>query len=311
MGYRNLKACVTDLERTGRLVRISAEIDPYLEASEIQRRVYQAQGPALLFERVKGCRFPVVCNLFGTRERTHFLFRDSLESVRRLIALKIDPMQFAKTPWKYLSAIRPALSMLPRKSRQGPILEYTTTISELPQLVNWPADGGPFVTLPMVYTEHPGRPGLMNSNLGMYRVQLAGNEYEPDREVGLHYQIHRSIGVHHAEAIARGEPFRVNVFIGGSPAMILAAVMPLPEGLSELTFAGALQKRAIRMIPQANGPAIYSEADFCICGTVDPQHLKPEGPFGDHLGYYSLRHDFPLLKVDRVYHREGAIWPFT
>ena len=311
MGYRNLQECVRDLERNGHLVRISVEIDPHLEASEIQRRVYQARGPALFFERVKGCRFPMVSNLFGTVDRTRFLFRDALESVRRLIALKIDPMQYAKTPWKYLSAIRPALSMLPRKTRRGPILAHTTTISELPQLVSWPDDGGPFVTLPEVYTEHPGRPGLMNSNLGMYRVQLSGNEYKTDQEVGLHYQIHRSIGVHHAAAIERGEPFRVNVFVGGSPAMILAAVMPLPEGLSELTFAGALQKRAVRMIPQTNGPAVYSEADFCISGTVDPNNLKPEGPFGDHLGYYSLQHDFPVLKVDRVYHREGAIWPFT
>ena len=145
----------------------------------------------------------------------------------------------------------------------------------------------------------------------MYRVQLSGGEYEPDREIGLHYQIHRGIGVHHAAAIRAGKPFRVNVFVGGPPAMMLAAVMPLPEGMSELTFAGALGGRRIRMIQRADGLPIYADADFCICGTVEPDKLLPEGPFGDHLGYYSLRHDFPVLRVEHVYHRDDAIWPFT
>ncbi|MEZ6044852.1 MAG: UbiD family decarboxylase [Planctomycetaceae bacterium] len=159
--------------------------------------------------------------------------------------------------------------------------------------------------MPQVYTEHPDKPGLMNSNLGMYRVQLSGNQYAHNQEIGLHYQIHRSIGVHHAAAIARGEPLRVNIFVGGTPAMTLAAVMPLPEGMSELTFAGALSGRAIRMVPQGGAPAIYGEADFCITGTIDPERLLPEGPFGDHLGYYSDAHDFPVLKVEHVYHRDG------
>ena len=172
-------------------------------------------------------------------------------------------------------------------------------------------DGGPFITLPQVYTEDPDRPGLARSNLGMYRVQLAGNEYEPDREVGLHYQIHRGIGVHHAAAIRRGEPLRVNVFVGGPPALTVAAVMPLPEGLPELAFAGALGGRRVAMVAPDGGLPMPAEADFVICGTIDPHRRKPEGPFGDHLGYYSLAHDFPVLRVERVYHRDGAIWPFT
>lgn len=309
MGYRNLQECVRDLERTGRLVRVPVEIDPVLEAAAIHRRVYAAGGPALLFERVKGCAFPMVSNLFGTLERTRFLFRDALETVRQLVALKIDPTAFWKSPWQYRGVPRAALTMLPRSVRTGPVLSRETSLSELPRLVSWPKDGGPFITLPAVYTEDPDAPGLMASNLGMYRVQLAGNRYGAN-QVGLHYQIHRSIGVHHAKAIAKGEPFRVNVFVGGTPAMMLAAVMPLPEGLSELTFAGALSGRAIRMIRQPSGPAIYAEADFCLTGTVAAEQL-PEGPFGDHLGYYSLAHDFPVLNVDRVFHRPGAIWPFT
>jgi 4-hydroxy-3-polyprenylbenzoate decarboxylase len=178
-------------------------------------------------------------------------------------------------------------------------------------LKSWPDDGGAFITLPQVYTEDVGRPGLMSSNLGMYRVQLSGKEYQTNQQIGLHYQIHRSIGVHHAKAIAQGEPFRVNIFVGGSPAMTLAAVMPLPEGMSELTFAGALQNRRVKMVRQSGRPSIYAEADFCISGTVDPEKLLPEGPFGDHLGYYSLAHDFPVLNVEKVYHRRDAIWPFT
>ncbi len=311
MGYRNLKECLIDLERAGQLVRLDQEIDPYLEAAEVQRRVYQAGGPAIVYERVKGCRFPMVSNLFGTLERTRFLFRDALQAVRHLVELKIDPMAFWKNPWQYRGVARAALSMLPRRVRSGNAVRNETTIDQLPQLQCWPDDGGAFVTLPEVYSENVDRPGLMQSNLGMYRVQLSGGEYQPNQQVGLHYQIHRSIGVHHAAAIRRGEPFRVNIFVGGSPAMMLAAVMPLPEGLSELTFAGALSRRPIRMIRQNTGLPVYAEADFCICGTVDPDRLLPEGPFGDHLGYYSLAHDFPVLNVEKVYHRDGAAWPFT
>jgi 4-hydroxy-3-polyprenylbenzoate decarboxylase len=322
MGYPSLRACVADLERTGQLVRIDEEIDAALEAAEIQRRVYQAGGPAVLFTRVKGCRFPMVSNLFGTLERTRFLFRDMLEAVRHLVELKIDPASFWKDPWRYRDVPRALWFLRPRFVRSGPILDATTTIGALPQLVCWPRDGGAFITLPQVYTEDADRPGWRYSNLGMYRVQLSGNEYPPDRQVGLHYQIHRGIGVHHSKAIRKGAPFRVNIFVGGPPALALAAVMPLPEGLPELAFAGALGGRRVRLIapsPPAplsggegsNGLPLAADADFCITGTVDPDLQLPEGPFGDHLGYYSLAHAFPVLNVAKVYHRKDAIWPFT
>jgi 4-hydroxy-3-polyprenylbenzoate decarboxylase len=311
MGYRSMSDCVRDLESTGQLIVIDQEVAPYLEVAAIQRRVYQAGGPALLFRRVKGSEFPVVGNLFGTLDRAKFLFRDTLESVRRLVELKVNPGAFGKNPWRYRGIPRTLWRLLPRRARTGPILAHQTTIRRLPQIQCWPMDGGPFVTLPQVYTEDPDRPGPARSNLGMYRVQLGGNEYEPDREIGLHYQIHRGIGVHHASAIRRGEPLRVNVFVGGPPAMTVAAVMPLPEGLPELAFAGALGGRPVRLVAPDGGLPMPADADFVIRGTIDPHRRKPEGPFGDHLGYYSLTHDFPVLKVDRVYHREGAIWPFT
>lgn len=311
MSSQTLEQTINDLRRSGQLLEIDQPIDPHLQAAEIQRRVYQAKGPAILFRRVNGCQFPMVSNLFGTTERTRYLFRDTLKAVRQLVALKVDPQQGFKHPLKSLRALPTARNMLPRKVRKGPILAHRTTIEKLPQLVSWPDDGGSFITLPQVYSEDPRQPGLMHSNLGMYRIQLAGNEYKQNQEIGLHYQLHRSIGVHHGAAIEKNEPFRVNIFVGGSPAMTLAAVMPLPEGMSELMFAGALAGHRIPMIPQANGPAIYAQADFCISGTVDPDRLLPEGPFGDHLGYYSLKHDFPVLNIDAVYHRPGAIWPFT
>jgi 4-hydroxy-3-polyprenylbenzoate decarboxylase len=311
MGYRNLQHCLRDLEATGQLIRITQEVDPHLEAAEIQRRVYQAQGPAILYTRVKGCRFPMVSNLFGTRDRTRFLFRDTLDAVRHLVELKIDPAEFAKRPWRYRDVPRSLLHMWVRKVSRGPILDGQTTIDALPQLKCWPNDGGAFVTLPQVYSEDADRPGWMKSNLGMYRVQLSGNQYRPNEQIGLHYQIHRGIGVHHAAALRTGVPFRVNIFVGGPPALTLSAVMPLPEGLSELTFAGALGGRALRMVCRPGALPMPAEADFCIVGTVDPQQLLPEGPFGDHLGYYSLTHDFPVLNVERVYHRRDAVWPFT
>src|ERR1043166_2550796 len=243
MGYPSLRACVTDLERHGQLVRIDAEVDPYLEAAEIQRRVYQAQGPAIYFARVKGCQFPMVSNLFGPLERTRFIFRDMLAAVRHLVELKIDPANFWKNPWRYRDVPRTLWFLRPKFVTSGPILDATTTIGALPQLVSWPNDGGAFITLPQVYTEDADRPGWRHSNLGMYRVQLSGGQYERDRQVGLHYQIHRGIGVHHAAALRKGVPFRVSIFVGGPPAMTLSAVLPLPEGMPELPFAGALGRR--------------------------------------------------------------------
>ena len=312
MGYSSLRACVVDLERTGQLVRLEEEIDPYLEAAEIQRRVYRAGGPAIFYSRVKGCRFPMVSNLFGTMARTRFLFRDTLRAVRRLVEVKIDPSLFWKNPLRFRDLPRTLWNMRPHFCADGPILALRTTIGALPQLVAWPNDGGAFITLPEVYTEDFSKPGWRHSNLGMYRVQLSGNQYAPDHQVGLHYQIQRGIGVHHAAALKKGTPLRANVFVGGPPALALAAVMPLPEGLPELAFAGALGGRRIRLIDGKEGSLpICADADFCITGTVAPDELLPEGPFGDHLGYYSLQHPFPVLRVDKVYHRADAIWPFT
>jgi 4-hydroxy-3-polyprenylbenzoate decarboxylase len=164
--------------------------------------------------------------------------------------------------------------------------------------------------LPQVFTEDIDKPGVMNGNLGMYRIQLSGNDYVQDKEIGLHYQLHRGIGVHQTKANAKGQPLKVSIFVGGPPSHSFAAVMPLPEGLSELTFAGVLGARRFRYAV-IDGYVISCDADFVITGEVYPNENKPEGPFGDHLGYYSLKHDFPVMRVHKVYHKKDAIWPFT
>ena len=313
MGYINLQECVEDLERHGLLRRIELPVDPYLEAGMIQRRVYQAGGPALLFTQVTGSAFPMLGNLFGTLERTRFIFRDTLRTIETLVKLKVNPFQALKEPARLLGAPMGALHLLPKRvgQSQAPSLSCRTKLSALPQLVSWPNDGGAFITLPQVYSEHPSKPGFGKSNLGMYRVQISGNQYQADKQAGLHYQIHRGIGVHHQEAIKRGERLKVNVFVGGAPSMSVAAVMPLPEGMPELSFAGLLGGHRIAMAELAGCLPVPAEADFCIVGSIDPSATLPEGPFGDHLGYYSLTHPFPFIEVEAVYHRPDAIWPFT
>jgi 4-hydroxy-3-polyprenylbenzoate decarboxylase len=310
MGYASLRECIDDLERAGHLRRVREEVDPYLEVAEIQRRVFRAGGPALYFERVRGCAFPLASNLFGTMERVRFLFRDALDGVRALVSAKVDPARFVKDIGRAIRLPAVASHLVPALVRSGPVFDHEMALGALPRITSWPLDGGPFITLPQVYSEDPERPGLRGSNLGMYRVQLSGNDYVEGREVGLHYQIHRGLGVHHAAAIARGERLPISIFVGGPPSMTIAAVMPLPEGLPEIAFAGALNRRRIRMAKRTGGH-VHVDADFCIRGTIGPSETKREGPFGDHLGYYAKADEFPVLRVDSVHHRTGAIWPFT
>lgn len=311
MPYKSLEECLLDLERNGQLIRITEEVDPYLEMAAIHLRVHEAGGPALLFENVKGSKFRAASNIFGTLKRSEFIFRDTLKTVQQLIDLKNDPVKVLKSPIKNLNTGLAALKAFPKKNPlQKPVLFEEIKISDLPQIQHWLMDGGAFVTLPQVYTEDADKPGIMNANLGMYRIQLSGNDYELNKEVGLHYQLHRGIGVHQTKANKKGSPLKVSVFVGGPPSHSVAAVMPLPEGISEMTFAGVLGGRRFRYCYQ-DGFCLSTDADFVITGEVYPGENKPEGPFGDHLGYYSLTHDFPVMRVHKVYARKNAIWPFT
>ncbi len=309
MPYSTLQDCIDDLERNGQLLRIKEEVDPYLEMAAIHLRIHEAGGKAVLFEKVKGSKYRAVSNLFGTTERSNLIFRETLEDIKKLIALKSDPMQALKYPFRYIRTAVSALMALPKKVSSNSFEKIR--ISDLPQIQCWEMDGGPFVTLPIVYSEDPDKPGVMSSNLGMYRIQLGGNDYIQDKEAGLHYQLHRGIGVHQTKWNKLGKPMKVSVFIGGPPSHAFAAVMPLPEGMSELTFAGALGGRRFRYMYDEEGFLLSTDADFVITGEVFPNENKPEGPFGDHLGYYSLKHDFPLMRISNVYAKKEAIWSFT
>ena len=316
MRYRSTRDVVADLRQHGKLIEVDLPLSPILEIPEIQRRVYARKGPAVLFKNPTNSSFPMVSNLFGSLDQARFLFRHTFDRVRRAIELKIDPSAFFRNPLRYVSAPSTAWTMLPKHVSSGSVLANRCQIDDLPHLISWPNDGGPFVTLPQVLSCPPQTstnqpPNLSHCNLGMYRIQLSGNEYITNQQIGLHYQLHRGIGIHHQQSLVAGKPFPVTITLGGHPAMTLAAVMPLPENVGELTFAGALAGHRIPMISQNSTAPIYADADFAICGIIDPNSLKPEGPFGDHLGYYALTHPFPWMQVTNVYHRKDAIWPFT
>ena len=301
-----------DLEKAGQLLRVKTEVDPDLEMAEIHRRIFDQQGPAILFENVKGSPFRAMSNLYGTFDRTEYLFRHTIEKVKKVIELKAQPDRLLKNPLRYLSAPFTALSALPMKSWGRGAVQYSqTTIDQLPLVKSWPMDGGAFVTLPQVCTLPPGEKNPMKTNIGMYRIQLSGNEYQLNKEIGLHYQLHRGIGNHHTAYNDSDEDFRCSVFVGGLPSHAFSAIMPMPEDISELTFAGMLAGRRFRYHYDDQGHFLSSDADFVITGRIRKGETMPEGPFGDHLGYYSLEHPFPVMDVDRVYHRKDAIWHFS
>ena len=311
MAYSNLEACLLDLERNGQLLRIKEEVDPHLEMAAIHLRIHEQKGPAILFEKVKGSKFRAASNIFGTLERSEFIFRDTLPQVKKLIEIKIDPVAALKNPLAALSALPAAINALPKKNPiSQPVTFEEIKISDLPLIKHWSMDGGAYVTLPQVYTEDADKPGIANSNLGMYRIQLTGNEYELDKEIGLHYQLHRGIGVHQTKANKKGMPLKVSCFVGGPPAHSVAAVMPLPEGLSEMNFAGVLAGKRFGYTYK-DGFCLSTDADFVITGEVFPGENKPEGPFGDHTGFYTPMDRYPHFRITAITHRKKAIYPAT
>jgi UbiD family decarboxylase len=309
--FPDLRAFIDELRRDGDLAVVDAPVDPRLEAAEVHRRVVAAGGPALLFTRPVGADFPLVTNLFGTRRRAERAFgARPLRLMRRLVeaAETLLPPTPARL-WAARDLAREALRLGTRRRSGGPVLEVTTReprLDRLPALTCWPEDGGPFLTLPLVYTEPPGTAGTGRSNLGLYRMQVHG-----PRSTGMHWQIGKGGGFHYAVAEERGEALPVTVFLGGPPALILAAVAPLPENVPELLLASLI---AGRKLPLTKGPGphpLVADAEFALAGRVPPGRRAPEGPFGDHYGYYSLRHDYPVFELDWMAHRRDAIFPAT
>lgn len=308
MPYHSLEESLLDLERAGMLRRIKTEVDPYLEMSAIAKEAFENKGPALLFEKVKGSPFRSAANIFGTKERAYFLFRKNLKELKAAIAFKASPQNLLKNPNQIFKFPFAGIHALPKRS-SFKFLKNTCRLEDLPQLHSWPEDGGAFLTLPQVCSLPLESKNIMQSNLGMYRIQISGNDYKKNEECGLHYQINRGIAAHHQKAILENKPQKISIFLGGPPAHTLAAAMPMPSNIPEVVFAGMLAGRAFRYQIR-NGWVISTDADFCILGEIQPS-LKPEGPFGDHIGYYSGKHLFPYMKVHKVLHRPNAIFPFT
>ncbi len=306
---RSLRPFLDALRARGDLLEVDVPVDPALELPEVHRRAAAAGGPALFFRRPGGSPFPVVTNLFGTPERIDLAFGPRPERfVRDLVGLAktILPPTLGKL-WAARQLAFEALKVGLATRSTGPVLdvvERPARLDTLPALTLWPEDGGPFVTLPLVYTEHPE---TRQHNLGMYRMQVYG-----PTATGMHWQIGKGGGFHYAVAEARGEALPVTVFLGGPPALILAAIAPLPEAVGELLLASLLLGRRLPMVRTPLSPhRLVAEAEFALIGTVAPRVRKPEGPFGDHYGYYSLRHDYPVFEVEAVARRRDAIYPAT
>jgi 4-hydroxybenzoate decarboxylase subunit C len=306
----NIGSFLDCLKKERELQVIETPVDPCLELAEIQRRVVAEHGPALLFLNVKGTRFPVVTNLFGTRRRIDLAFgEDPYRFFRRVAeAIEILGAPSVSKLWKCRDLAISGLKLGTASRRSGPVLERVMNparMKELPQIKSWPMDGGPFLTLPLAYSEHPasGRP-----NLGMYRNQI----FE-DGLAGMHFQIQRGLGFHYCEAERIQRPLPVNIFLGGPPALIISAIAPLPENVPEAILASLLQGKKIGLIRDTSISTlpIFAEAEFALIGHVPPGVRRMEGPFGDHYGYYSLEHPFPVIQVDRIYHRSKAIFPAT
>jgi len=308
MSFPDLRAFLAQLERDGALVTVDAPVDPRLEVAEIHRRVIAAGGPAILFTNVKGSRHRLVTNLFGTARRAELAFGERpLRLIKRLVEL-VETL-VPPTPAKLWAARDVGVQLLKvgmRGVSAGPVTERVTRdvrLDALPVITSWPEDGGPFITLPLVYTTHPTKHG---HNLGMYRMQVHDH-----RSTGMHWQIGKGGGYHYAVAEALGQPLPATVMLGGPPALILSAIAPLPENVPELLLASLLAGQRLRQVRGAGAHPIVADAEFALIGEVQPGVRRPEGPFGDHYGYYSLQHDYPVFTVKEIAHRADAIYPAT
>ncbi|HEY8551610.1 MAG TPA: UbiD family decarboxylase [Vicinamibacterales bacterium] len=307
-GFPDLRTFLDALRRDRDLVEVTAPVDPKLEVAEIHRRVIAAGGPALLFTNVIGSRVPLVTNLFGTARRAELAFGTRpLQFIRRIVELAETLLP--PTPAKLWAARDVAGDLLRvglSRRRSGPVTEIVSSdvrLDELPIITSWPEDGGPFITLPLVYTQHPDRPG---HNLGMYRLHVHDR-----RTTGMHWQIGKGGGFHYAAAEARGAALPVTVFLGGPPALMLAAIAPLPENVPELMLASLIAGQRLPVVHGVGPHPLIASAELALIGRVPPHVRRPEGPFGDHYGYYSLVHDYPIFEVERIARRRDAIYPAT
>jgi 4-hydroxy-3-polyprenylbenzoate decarboxylase len=317
MNYKDLRDFVRQLEARGELRRVTAEVDPYLEITEICDRVLRAGGPALLFERPRGSSIPLLGNLFGTPRRVALgMGADSVGALRevgRLLAQlkEPDPPRGMKEAWEKLPVFRKVLDMAPRAVKSAPCQEVVlegddVDLSRLPIQTCWPGDAAPLITWGLVVTRGPEK---KRQNLGIYRMQLVGRD-----RVIMRWLAHRGGALDFRDWQLRhpGEPFPVAVALGADPATILGAVTPVPDTLSEYAFAGLLRgsrTEVTRCI--GNDLQVPASAEIVLEGHIHPGDLAAEGPFGDHTGYYNEVDDFPVFTIERMTMRTDPIYHST
>jgi len=303
--FPDLSSFVGFLETRGNLKRIRAEADPRFEITEIAARSVRLGGPALLFENVKGSRFPLLINLFASKQRIEWaLGRPASEAGEEIASFLSE----ARTPtfsglWRRRRTASRLLGFRLRRMARGPVREVTENpdLDSLPALTCWPGDAGRFLTFPLVISRSPSS-GIPNA--GVYRMQVFDKG-----STGMHWQIHRGGGFHYFEAERAGKPLPLAVVLGADPVSMLAAVLPLPEDVDELGFAGFLRGKSTRTLRLANGLDVPAAAEFVLEGEVAPAERKVEGPFGDHFGHYSRAAPYPVFRVARVHRRKNAIYP--
>ena len=309
MAYRDLREFVDALEKRGWLKRIATPVDAHLEITEITDRVCKAGGPALFFEHVRGYQIPVLTNLFGSPERMQLALETTdLDAIGEELLGIIQPPELPVTlldKLKTLPKLARLSSFIPRTVKNAPCQEVierdNPSLEPFPVLKCWPEDGGPFITLPLVFTRDPetGR-----RNVGMYRMQVFDA-----RTTGMHWHRHKDAAAHHRRS---REPLPVAVAIGADPAVIYAATAPLPSGMDEMLFAGFLRKEPVELVRCITVDLeVPAQAEIVLEGYVDPSETRLEGPFGDHTGYYSLADEYPVFHLTCVTHRKNPLYPAT
>ncbi len=317
MRYKDLRDFIDDLERRGELRRIGVEVDPHLEMTEVCDRTLRRGGPALLFERPKGYSIPVLANLFGTPRRVALgMGQDSVEALRevgRLLAALKEPEapRGVREAWRQIPVFKQVLNMAPRMVRDAPCQRHVlegadVDLGSLPIQTCWPEDAGPLITWALVVTRGPHRE---RHNLGIYRQQVIGRN-----RVIMRWLAHRGGALDYADwqDAHPGEPFPVAVALGADPATILGAVTPVPDTLSEYAFAGLLRGARTELVKcLTHDLPVPASAEFVLEGWIHPGDSAPEGPFGDHTGYYNEVESFPVFTVERITHRDAPIYHST
>jgi 4-hydroxy-3-polyprenylbenzoate decarboxylase len=313
VAYRDLRDFLHKLEKKDELKRVSTEVDPVLEITEISDRVVKAGGPALLFERPKGSRIPVVTNLVGTERRMNLALEvESLEEVASRVRSFIDVQspQGLLEKVKMLPKLAELGSFFPKSVRSGECQEVVRTenfsLDEFPILQCWPQDGGRYITWPMVITKNPE---TGKRNVGCYRMQVFD-----ERTTGMHWQTQKHGAEHFRSARSKNREGRleVAVAIGADPATALSGILPVPPDMDEFLFSGFLRRDAVELVTcKTVDLEVPANAEIVLEGYVELREMRTEGPFGDHTGFYSLEGQFPVFHIQCITHRRDPLYLTT